>query len=116
MKKLLLIIAYALTLSFSLIEWKIPEEYKVMKNPEEATIQSIENGKELYMEKCKMCHGQNGIKSGKSDLTNKDFQNRTDGEIYYIITVGNSKMPGYEKKIPDVKDRWNIVNFIRKFK
>jgi hypothetical protein len=45
---------------------KIPDEEKRRKNPQEATPQSIANGKQIFSSQCAMCHGATG--DGKGDL------------------------------------------------
>lgn len=106
-------------------KWVAPDKYKTMKNPSAANAESISTGKELYAKHCKSCHGKDGLGDGTKaatlgascgDFTVKDFQSQTDGEIFYKITQGKDKMPGYGKTIPEDADRWALVNFLRKMK
>jgi mono/diheme cytochrome c family protein len=101
---------------------KIPAEAKAMKNPQEATEQSIADGKQIYSSQCAMCHGATG--DGQGDLATRfgyeipDFsqssvqQGRTDGEWFFILTNGHGKMSGEGKRLSETT-RWNLVNYIR---
>jgi mono/diheme cytochrome c family protein len=101
---------------------KIPDEEKRRKNPQEATPQSIANGKQIFSSQCAMCHGATG--DGKGDLAARigykmaDFTDpkaqaaRTDGEYFYILTHGRGKMSGEGERLSEAI-RWNLVNYIR---
>lgn len=103
-------------------EWDIPEEYQTMENPykDDKSLERI--GKMLYAKHCRSCHGNKGQCDGPKakqmetwcgDFTTEEFQNQADGVIYYKSIIGRDEMPNYESKIPDVEDRWAIVNYIR---
>jgi len=101
---------------------KIPDEEKRRENPQEATPQSIANGKQIFSSQCAMCHGATG--DGKGDLAERigykmpDFADpnaqaaRTDGEYFYIVTHGHAKMSGEGERLSEAI-RWNLVNYIR---
>ncbi len=107
-------------------EWKVPEEYKTMKNPTDATDrENMSIGKSLYAKYCKSCHGKEGYGDGPKaeeqegdlgDFSTDETQNQTDGELFYKITTGRDDMPKFKKKLPDDEDRWLIVNYIRTLK
>ncbi|MFP4060459.1 MAG: c-type cytochrome [Bacteroidota bacterium] len=101
--------------------WPVPEKYKTMENPVEATKESISTGKQLYDRHCASCHGRDGSGGGpkarrletwEGDLTSTEYQNQTDGELFYKSKFGRDEMPSYEGKIPDV-DIWHMVNYMR---
>ena len=103
-------------------DWDVPAEYASMENPEEATDKSIDNGEELYKLHCKSCHGKygegdgpkaDGLESFPGDFTSDEFQDQTDGEMFYKTKFGMDEMPEYTKKIPDDSDIWDLVNFMR---
>ena len=105
--------------------WKIPAEYKSMKNPQKATPDLINVGKMAYAKSCKSCHGGAGLGDGPKASSMKTkinsfkdakFQAQADGEIYYQSFIGRDEMPNFEKKVPDTEDRWAIVNYIRTLK
>ncbi len=102
--------------------WPVPDKDKAMKNPGKA---DLANGKELWAKHCKSCHGSKGLGDGpknaslktfSGDFSTADFAKATDGELFYRTSKGRDEMPAYEKKIPDAKDRWDLVAFMRSFK
>jgi mono/diheme cytochrome c family protein len=113
----------AFTTEFQSGEWVVPEKYKTMKNPTDASDdENLEIGEELYMKHCKSCHGKEGLGDGPKaseqegdlgDFSSEEFQAQSDGALFYKTTEGRDDMPGYQKKIPDDEDRWLVVNFIR---
>jgi mono/diheme cytochrome c family protein len=106
--------------------WPVPDKDKAMKSPVKAgDAASINNGKELWAKHCKSCHGAKGLGDGPKaaalktfpgDFSSKDFQAFTDGELFYRTSVGRDEMPAYEKKLPDAKDRWDLVSYMRSLK
>ncbi len=75
----------------------IPRHARNQKNPLEATPETLQDARELYVTRCAICHGIDG--SGKTriglnlyprvpDLRLPETQNLTDGEIHYIIENG----------------------------
>ena len=42
----------------------IPDDAKAVKNPQEATPQSVANGKQIFSSQCVMCHGATGDGKG----------------------------------------------------
>jgi mono/diheme cytochrome c family protein len=80
-------------------------------------------GKDLYMKKCKTCHGADGQgNAGVAKLLNVTFkplgseeiQKKTDAEFKKIITEGKDKM----KPVKDLTDADmdNIIAFVRTLK
>jgi mono/diheme cytochrome c family protein len=115
---------FTLTLvAFSISQdpWSVPDKYKTMKNPT-AGKDSDGVGEELYAQHCKSCHGKEGygdgtkakeLKTEMRDLSAKEVQSQTAGELYYKAIIGRDEMPNFEKKIGDVEDRWMVVNYIK---
>src|SRR5947207_2467431 len=104
-----------------------PIEAKAMKNPVEATPQSIASGKKTYEKYCANCHGEKGDGTGEkaatlaaagqpkpSDLTDDKWEHgSTDGEIFVNIRDGvgvKGAMNGLNGR-PGVSDTdmWNMV-------
>ena len=113
---------------FSKNTWELPEDANKTKNPVEATAESIEKGKALYLDKgkgnCIFCHGETGagneanmprLRRKPADLTNKERMSAmTDGEVFWKITKGiTGIMPAGEKKMPTAEERWHVVNYVR---
>jgi mono/diheme cytochrome c family protein len=112
-------------LSFTYISdgepWEIPAEYESMENPVEATADNIAFGKTLYTKHCKSCHGSTGVGDGPKsrmldtempDISSDAYKAQKDGVKYYQSIIGRDEMPNYEKKIPEVEDRWAIINYM----
>jgi mono/diheme cytochrome c family protein len=104
--------------------WKVPEEFKEMKNPVEADSTSLQTGEALYKKHCASCHGKSGLGDGvvartlltfPGDFSGEYYQSQTDGEHFYKTKFGRDEMPKYESKITD-EEIWYIVNYMRTFK
>ncbi|MCF8298979.1 MAG: c-type cytochrome [Saprospiraceae bacterium] len=105
--------------------WVVPAKYKSMKNPTKPNEADLAVGKTLYNKHCKSCHGSKGKGDGPKAMNLKakirsfasaDYKKQTDGEKYYKSFIGRDEMPNYEKKIPDVEDRWFVINYMETFK
>jgi len=106
----------------SATEYKIPQEDIDKPNPVKPSPEGLAAARKIYGYDCAMCHGTKGDGKGEivesMKLTMHDWSdpaslsNRTDGEIFYIITKGKGKMMGEEGRLPDTM-RWNLVNLVR---
>ncbi len=102
----------------------IPAEAVHMLNPVKPTPEGMARAKKIYGYDCAMCHGATGngkgdmvadLKLNLMDWSNPDaLKNKTDGELYYIITNGQGQMPG-EAGRAKPEDIWNMVVLIRSF-
>ena len=102
----------------------IPPEAAHMLNPVKPTPEGMAHAKKIYGYDCSMCHGATGngkgdmvadLKLNLKDWTNPEaLKNRTDGELYYIITNGQGQMPG-EAGRAKPEDIWNMVVLVRSF-
>ena len=81
-------------------------------------------GAAVYRQWCASCHGNNGhgdTAIGRNlfpkapDMTLAATQNKTDGELYWIIENGIrlTGMPAWGAGGPDDADSWKLVHFIR---
>jgi mono/diheme cytochrome c family protein len=104
--------------------WVVPDNFKTMKNPVAAGDVSTKAGLLLYTKNCASCHGKTGlgdgvkaraIKTFPGDFSKDEYQNQTDGELFYKTKNGRGEMPKYEGKITD-NEIWNIVNYTRTLK
>jgi mono/diheme cytochrome c family protein len=102
--------------------WKVPDKYEKMKNPQEASSESLKIGKRLWKKHCASCHGNEGLGDGSKakqldtpagDFTAEAFTKQSDGALFYKTKFGRDEMPNYEKKIPYDEDVWHVVNFMR---
>ena len=47
------------------------------------------------------------------DMTDPEIQkNRSDGDLFYILTQGHGDMPGDGERLP-ADWRWDMINYIR---
>ena len=98
--------------SFGMIiqdEWVVPQKYENMKNPTDPEV-DLSIGKSLYSKHCKSCHGKEGYGDGPKaedvegdlgDFSSAEFQEQSDGALYYKTTIGRDDMPEFTKKMPD---------------
>ena len=108
-------------------------------NPVPADDASIARGAQLFAIHCQMCHGAEGqgngtisaflVKKKPASLTSELVQSKTDGSLFLTITNGifnpnNSLFPDvqFSGQMPPlnenltVRERWDVVNFIRTLK
>ena len=94
-------------------EWKVPAKYENMKNPVPAD-QDAAIGKSLYNKHCKSCHGSEGYGDGPKademngdlgDFSSEEYQEQSDGALFYKTSFGRDDMPEFTKKMPDDEDR-----------
>jgi mono/diheme cytochrome c family protein len=101
----------------------VPASERDAKNPFAATSEVLSEGRSHFADHCATCHGNDG--SGKTeigqnlypkppDMRQRETQNLTDGEIYYIIHNGIrlTGMPAWGEPGKD-DDSWKLVLFIR---
>ncbi|HLX76512.1 MAG TPA: c-type cytochrome, partial [Terriglobales bacterium] len=103
----------------------IPTSARRQKNPLQPTPQNLEEGRNNFLARCAICHGQDG--SGLTpmganlyprvpDLRAFPTQALTDGEIHYIIENGVqlTGMPAWGNPHQTAgDDSWKLVLFIR---
>jgi hypothetical protein len=108
----------------------------VPDNPVPADEASVARGANLYQIHCAVCHGATGteittvssffVKAKPTNLSSEEAQSLSDGEIF--LTISNGKFNPNNSLFPDVqfsgqcpplnenltvRERWDIVNFIR---
>ncbi len=85
--------------------------------------ENIHEGKELYARFCLQCHGEQGDGQGilytsgrypypPSNLLEERAQNRSEGEIYHIISVGWGIMGAHAPMILP-EERWQIIMYVQ---
>ena len=94
-------------------------------NPVAADEVSIERGRTLFTINCIMCHGATGEGNGQiaallankpANLTSIITQSKADGALFMTITNGvDGRMPPMVENLT-VRDRWDLVNYIRTLK
>lgn len=94
----------------------------ILKNPVPADERSLTNGSNLYQRICSGCHGVAGLgdgvhaKSMSPPPANLQLTAalKTESHIFMQISLGREGMPMGNKSL-EVKDRWDIVNFVKSF-
>jgi mono/diheme cytochrome c family protein len=94
-------------------------------NPVKADAVSVGRGEELFNIDCALCHGPQGkgngpvasyLKNKPADLTSPAVQALGDGAIFLVITSGvPGKMPALNENLL-VRERWDVVNYVRTLK
>ena len=105
------------------VKKEIPEEYRIMeRTPVLPDEDSLQRGRELFLQNCKVCHGEKGDGQGPAAASMKtppanflDLDHSATygpGEKFWIIGHGNSKtgMPPFPQLTP--AERWDLVNHI----
>lgn len=92
------------------------------ENPVPADETSIARGAQLFAINCQMCHGASGEGNGTmaanivnkpANLTLDVTQSKSDGSLFLTISNGVlGRMPPLNENLT-VRDRWDLVNFIR---
>ena len=93
------------------------------KNPLSPDSAIISRGKEVYTNICLNCHGVNGdgqghlFVSGKylfppANLISPKIVNRSDGQMYHVITVGYGIMEPHGLIVRPI-DRWKVILYVR---
>ncbi|OQY00104.1 MAG: hypothetical protein B6I20_09220 [Bacteroidetes bacterium 4572_117] len=105
---------------YSQDDWDIPE-----KDKENLSIYMFDEdfaleGEGVYENSCMSCHGNPGkadfsiMVPSPGDIAGQDFQNQTDGELFYKIKTGKGSMPAFEDAFSQ-EEIWNLVAYIRSF-
>ena len=94
-------------------------------NPVVADDVSLGRGANLYSINCAMCHGVTGEGNGQvaallankpANLTLDVTQSKSDGALFLTLTNGvTDRMPSMIENLT-VRDRWDVVNFVRTLK
>jgi len=94
--------------------WTAPAGAAERKNPLATTPDLVAGGKKVYTLRCAQCHGADlgGTKRAPS-LTDAHTRKRTDGELFWKITSGDTHtgMPAFSN-LPEPQ-RWQLVLLLR---
>jgi mono/diheme cytochrome c family protein len=105
--------------------WPVTDAQKNKVNPLKGNAASVAEGKTLFTQHCKSCHGVKGKGDGTKaaqldtecgDFTTAAFQSQTDGALFFKTAEGRKDMPSFKKKIPEADEIWAIVNYMRTLK
>src|SRR6202035_2080198 len=103
----------------------VPSKYRQLRNPIMPSTENIRAGMEHFSDHCATCHANDGggdtlfgkgLHPKPPDMRQAETQNKTDGELYYIVENGIrlSGMPAFGEH-PSTTDAetWHLVTFIR---
>lgn len=94
--------------------WNVPETEASVANPTPDDKNSRSSGLSVYNANCKSCHGEKGLGNGiipAANLSTIEFQQQTDGAMFYKLKQGRGTMPSF-KALPE-NDLWHVIHFIR---
>jgi len=89
-------------------------------NPVDSSDAVLRDGKRLYINNCKHCHGAKGQGDGKvadqyngvADYTSQSNKILSAGHIFHVITHGKGTMWSH-KSMTTPEDRWKIVRYVQ---
>ncbi len=101
-------------------EWMAPKTAAEIKNPVPQNEETITSGKELFLDNCAACHGDNGrgLSAEETGLEKstpnlgKRLKSHSDGDFFWKIQNGRGEMPSFKDDLTD-KEIWEIIHFIR---
>ncbi len=101
-----------------------PAAVDALKNPLPNDPRVVKSGQILFYNRCVQCHNPSGYGYGTvgqyliphpPDLAAPLVQNITDGAIFWHITMGQGKMPGF-RHWTTPSERWAMVSYVRSLK
>jgi mono/diheme cytochrome c family protein len=98
-------------------------EYANLTNPVELSLQTLDEGKQIFIRECMVCHGDAGrgsgpyrdfIQPGPPDFGDGSYGDYTDSDYFWRISEGVpwSAMPAWKIHYGEA-DRWKLVHYIR---
>ncbi|MBF6571404.1 MAG: c-type cytochrome [Candidatus Binataceae bacterium] len=92
-----------------------------MHNPLKETPENLAHGKELFLNTCQPCHGENAEGNGPvahllqhkpTNLVSGITKNLPDGYVYGYIRNGGIWMPSYGDAMSS-NERWDVIMYVR---
>lgn len=92
-----------------------------LQNPLAGNQEAAQAGATHYAINCRMCHGDDGKGTGAiaqyfppmpADLTSDRVKGQPDGRIFWVISNGFGRMPGFQEVLT-TDQRWQTVNYVR---
>ena len=111
-------------------DFSVPHDARREKNPWKATADNLQQGRDIFVARCAVCHGFDGsgeTQAGRGmypkppDLRQAPTQQLTDGEIHYFIGNGVrlTGMPAWSTSHGQPQredDSWKLVLYIRELR
>jgi mono/diheme cytochrome c family protein len=101
-----------------------PASVDALKNPLPNDPRVVRGGQILFLNRCVQCHNAGGYGYGTvgqylmphpPDLASQLVQKRSDGALFWHITMGSGKMPGF-RHWTTPEERWMLVAYVRSLK
>ena len=92
--------------------WEAPSNASSLKNPLKDKPQLAAGGEKLFLQNCASCHAF-GPKQKGPKFSAASLSKRTDGDLFWKISHGNSRsgMPAFSS-LPEGQ-RWQLVLYLR---
>jgi mono/diheme cytochrome c family protein len=93
---------------------KVPQADRARVNPYAGNPDALAAGKNLFLENCAKCHGENAEgKGSRPSLKSDRIKNATDGDLAWLLKNGNpyKGMPIWAG-LPE-QERWQIIAYLR---
>lgn len=119
-KTLAFVLLALFTTQLNAQEWVVPEDKASVSPDITFSEQTQMQGKDLYLSKCKSCHGDIGggnflpLAPPPGDPASEQFSSQTDGSLFYKLSEGRGGMPAFKSQISE-PERWAIVSYFRTF-
>jgi cytochrome c5 len=100
--------------------WVVPQEAMENVCPFQFTPETIKSGEIVFQKNCKSCHGDPGKQNfaklvpPPEDPASAKFQQQTDGEIFFKVTMGKTPMPQFGNILSE-EERWQVISYVRSF-
>ncbi len=94
---------------------KVSPADRARTNPYAADPSAVAAGRNLFLNNCAKCHGENAEgKAKRPSLKSPRIQTATDGELAWLIKNGEAfkGMPGWGA-LPE-PERWQIISYLRR--
>ena len=103
------------------------EEASKHLNPLPRSKEVLLHGQQLFNSYCLPCHGSYGEGDGTvtslpnwprplfarpPSLQSEKIRDYKDGQIFHVISMGQSTMPSYAEKLNE-EERWSVIHYIR---
>ncbi len=103
--------------------WQLPADADDTRNPLPVDAKLLAEGKAVFADKCRRCHGPGGLGDGpdadpdalEMDLTNpKRASRHSDGIVFYKVWNGRRrpKMPAFRDELTN-EQAWAVVAYVQ---
>jgi mono/diheme cytochrome c family protein len=103
--------------------WVAPADAKKVKNPVPVTPENLAAGESTFKSNCALCHGEKGAGDGPmagtlplkpANFTDAQMMSmESDGSLFWKMSEGRGLMAPWKSVLSD-KQRWQVVNYLRK--